>query len=42
VFRDPAIAWGRFTRRNRREVVRALTRGVTIYPDICGYFLMVL
>jgi len=41
VFRNPAIAWARFTRRTRKEVVCALARGVTIYPDTCGYFLVV-
>jgi hypothetical protein len=41
VFRNPAIAWARFARRTRKEVVCALARGVTIYPDTCGYFLVV-
>jgi DNA invertase Pin-like site-specific DNA recombinase len=41
LFRDPSLAWGRFTRRTRKEVVRALARDVTIYPDVCGYFLVV-
>jgi len=41
VFRNPAIAWGRFTRRTRKEVVRALARGVTIHPDIDGYFVVI-
>jgi len=40
VFRDPTIAWSRFTRRTRKEIIRALTRTVTIYPDTDGYFLV--
>jgi DNA invertase Pin-like site-specific DNA recombinase len=40
VYRDPSVAWTRFTRGTRKEILRALARGVTIYPDIDGYFLV--
>lgn len=40
VLRDPAVAWARFTRRTRKEVVRALTKTITIYPDMDGYFVV--
>jgi DNA invertase Pin-like site-specific DNA recombinase len=40
VFRDPAVAWARFTRRTRKEIVRALAKTIVIYPDIDGYFIV--
>jgi hypothetical protein len=41
VFRDPTEAWRRFTHRTRKEILRALAKAVTIYPDMDGYFLVV-
>jgi DNA invertase Pin-like site-specific DNA recombinase len=40
-FRDPAVAWTRFTRDTRKEVLRALSNCVTIYPNFDGYFVVV-
>ena len=40
VFRDPTVAWARFTRRSRKEIVRALAKTITIYPDLDGYFVV--
>jgi hypothetical protein len=40
IFRDPAVAWARFTHRSRKEVVRALVKTITIYPDLDGYFVV--
>jgi hypothetical protein len=40
VFRDPAVAWARFTHRSRKEIVRALAKTITIYPDLDGYFIV--
>jgi DNA invertase Pin-like site-specific DNA recombinase len=40
VFRDPESAWERFSQRTRKEVLRALAKGVTIYPDLDGYILV--
>jgi len=40
VFRDPAVAWTRFTRGTRKEVLRALSKCVTIYPNFDGYFVV--
>jgi DNA invertase Pin-like site-specific DNA recombinase len=40
VFRDPVMAWARFTRRTRKEIVRALAKTITIYPDMDGYFIV--
>jgi len=40
VFRDPGVAWGRFTHRSRKEIVRALAKTITIYPDLDGYFVV--
>lgn len=40
VFRDPESAWERFSQRTRKEVLRALAKGVTIYPDLDGYVLV--
>jgi DNA invertase Pin-like site-specific DNA recombinase len=39
VFRDPGAAWERITHRTRKEVLRALAKTVTIYPDQDGYVL---
>lgn len=40
VFRNPEAAWERFTQRTRKEVLRALAKGVTVYPDLDGYVLV--
>ena len=40
VFRDPAVAWARFTHHTRKEVIRALTKAITIHPDVDGYFVV--
>lgn len=40
VFRDPTVAWARFTRRTRKEILCALAKAVTVYPDIDGYFVV--
>ncbi len=40
-YRDPAVAWARFTRGTRKEILRVLAKVVTICPDIDGYFLVV-
>lgn len=39
IFRDPETAWGLFTHRTRKEVLRALAKAVTVYPDQDGYVL---
>ncbi len=40
VFREPVVAWARFTQRTRKEIVRALAKTITIYPDMDGYFIV--
>jgi len=35
--RDPVVAWARFAKRTRKEVIRVLTKTITIYPDMDGY-----
>jgi DNA invertase Pin-like site-specific DNA recombinase len=40
VFRDPTVAWERFTHRTRKEIVRALAKTITVWPDMDGYFVV--
>jgi hypothetical protein len=30
------VAWARFAKRTRKEVIRVLTKTITIYPDMDG------
>jgi hypothetical protein len=40
VFRNPEEAWARFSLKTRKEVLRALAKAVTVYPDLDGYVLV--
>ncbi len=40
VFRNPEEAWERFSLKTRKEVIRALAKVATVYPNLDGYVLV--